>query len=174
MALTSVRECTGHRTIKTQCAPMSCMAVTVSSRIEGIPVYLRLRGVVLERKNSPEYTEKRLSSATPGESSCREKGRLGDNLSARDLIRTVTKMWLASQTQWRAPESKTGFVERCTQFSGSKYSVSCRVVLWGATIRNAKVNSHTVLEVSSGRTGALVSGSHRCSKQSMSPHANLF
>ena len=173
MALTSVRECTGHRTIKTQCAPMSCIAVTVSSRIEGIPVYLRLRGVVLERKNSPGYTDKRLSSPTPGKWSCREKGRLRDNSSARDLMRTVTKMWLASQTQWRAPESKTGFVERCTQFSGSEYSVSCRVV-GEATIRNAKVNSHTVLEVSSGRTGALVSGSHRCSKQSMSPHANLF
>ena len=160
MALTSVRECTGHRTIKTQCAPMSCMAVTVSSRIEGIPVYLRLRGVVLERKNSPGYTDKRLSSPTPGEWSCREKGRLRDNSSARELMRTVTNMWLASQTQWRAPESKTGFVERCTKFSGSKYSVSCRVVscCGGATIRNANVNSHTVLEVSSRRAGAPVRG----------------
>lgn len=137
MALTSVRECSGHRTIKTKCAPMSCMAVTVSNRTKGIPVYLRLRGVELERKNSPEYTEKRLSSATPGESSCREKGRLGDNLSARDLIRTVTKMWLASQRQWRVPESKTGFVERCTQFSGSEYSVSCRVVLCCVVLRGS-------------------------------------
>ena len=137
MALTSVRECTGHRTIKTQCAPMSCIAVTVSSRIEGIPVYLRLRGVVLERKNSPGYTDKRLSSPTPGKWSCREKGRLRDNSSARDLMRTVTKMWLASQTQWRAPESKTGFVELCTQFSGSKYSVSCRVVLCCVVLRGS-------------------------------------